>query len=320
MIRENNWKFLPSINATYSVTNTFNVRGSYSKTAIRPDFRESGFFGFYDFELDAIVSGDNVESTFIDNVDLRLEWYPSPGEIISLTGFYKYLDKPIELIENEDVSPGTAYVFNNMESAKNMGLEFEIRKNLSFIGEADWLSKAFLNANGTLLKSEVNALSQWRHKLVDDRTIAEREKERAPSQDRPLMGQSPWLLNLGVGYWGDSFGITASYNHRGYRTNTASFNPNRVEYELAPKQVDFQVYKRFLKQKLEVKFNAANLLDEWTRYYQNQSAYSNSQGEKGEIVYELVKGDNKYNRADDDIITYRRKDGRRFSLSVTYNF
>nr|WP_315402460.1 TonB-dependent receptor [uncultured Sphingobacterium sp.] len=320
MIRENNWKFLPSINATYSVTNTFNVRGSYSKTAIRPDFRESGFFGFYDFELDAIVSGDNVESTFIDNVDLRLEWYPSPGEIISLTGFYKYLDKPIELIENEDVSPGTAYVFNNMESAKNMGLEFEIRKNLSFIGEADWLSKAFLNANGTLLKSEVNALSQWRHKLVDDRTIAEREKERAPSQDRPLMGQSPWLLNLGVGYWGDSFGITASYNHRGYRTNTASFNPNRVEYELAPNQVDFQVYKRFLKQKLEVKFNAANLLDEWTRYYQNQSAYSNSQGEKGEIVYELVKGDNKYNRADDDIITYRRKDGRRFSLSVTYNF
>ncbi|WP_339424603.1 TonB-dependent receptor [Sphingobacterium sp. MYb388] len=320
MIRENNWKFLPSINATYSVTNTFNVRGSYSKTAIRPDFRESGFFGFYDFELDAIVSGDNVESTFIDNVDLRLEWYPSPGEIISLTGFYKYLDKPMELIENEDVSPGTAYVFNNMESAKNMGLEFEIRKNLSFIGEADWLSKAFLNANGTLLKSEVNALSQWRHKLVDDRTIAEREKERAPNQDRPLMGQSPWLLNLGVGYWGGSFGITASYNHRGYRTNTASFNPNRVEYELAPRQVDFQVYKRFLKQKLEVKFNAANLLDEWTRYYQNQSAYSNSQGEKGEIIYELVKGDNKYNRADDDIITYRRKDGRRFNLSVTYNF
>jgi TonB-dependent receptor len=320
MIRENNWKFLPSINATYSVTNTFNVRGSYSKTAIRPDFRESGFFGFYDFELDAIVSGDNVESTFIDNVDLRLEWYPSPGEIISLTGFYKYLDKPIELIENEDVSPGTAYVFNNMESAKNMGLEFEVRKNLSFIGEADWLSKAFLNANGTLLKSEVNALSQWRHKLVDDRTIAEREKERAPNQDRPLMGQSPWLLNLGVGYWGDSFGITASYNHRGYRTNTASVNPNRVEYELAPRQVDFQVYKRFLKQKLEVKFNAANLLDEWTRYYQNQTAYSESKGENGEKVFELVKGDNKYNRADDDIITYRRKEGRRFSLSVTYNF
>lgn len=320
MIREKNWKLLPSINATYSVSNTFNVRGSYSKTAIRPDFRETGFFGFYDFELDAIVSGDNVESTFIDNVDMRLEWYPSPGEIISLTGFYKYLDKPIELIENEDVSPGSAYVFNNMESAKNMGIEFEIRKNLGFLGEADWLSKAFINANGTLLKSEVNALSQWRHKLVDNVTVAERQKNRAPNQDRPLVGQSPWLLNLGVGYWGDDFGITTSYNHRGYRTNTASVNPNRVEYELAPRQLDLQVYKRFLRQQLEIKFNAANLLDEWTQYYQNQSAYSESKGENGEKIFDLVKGDNKYNRADDDIITYRKKDGRRFNLSLIYSF
>lgn len=319
LVRENNWKFLPSINATYSVTNTFNVRGSYSKTAIRPDFRESGFFGFYDFELDAIISGDNVESTFIDNVDLRLEWYPSPGEIISLTGFYKYLDKPIELVENESFNGGY-YVFNNMESAKNRGLEFEIRKNFSFIGERDWLKNLFISANATLLSSSVNALSPWKYKIVDGKEVPERIKDRAPNQDRPLMGQSPWLLNLGVGYWGDSFGVTASYNHRGYRTNTASVNPNRVEYELAPRQIDFQVYKRFLKQKLEVKFNAANLLDEWTRYYQNQSAYSNSQGEKGEIIYELVKGDNKYNRADDDIITYRKKDGRRFSLSVTYSF
>lgn len=319
LVRENNWKFLPSINATYSVTNTFNVRGSYSKTAIRPDFRESGFFGFYDFELDAIISGDNVESTFIDNVDLRLEWYPSPGEIISLTGFYKYLDKPIELVENESFNGGY-YVFNNMESAKNRGLEFEIRKNFSFIGERDWLKNLFISANATLLSSSVNALSPWKYKIVDGKEVPERIKDRAPNQDRPLMGQSPWLLNLGVGYWGDSFGVTASYNHRGYRTNTASVNPNRVEYELAPRQIDFQVYKRFLKQKLEVKFNAANLLDEWTRYYQNQTAYSESIGGNGEKIFELVKGDIKYNRADDDIITYRRKDGRRFSLSVTYSF
>jgi hypothetical protein len=170
------------------------------------------------------------------------------------------------------------------------------------------------------LKSEVNALSQWRHKLVDNVTVAERQKNRAPNQDRPLVGQSPWLLNLGVGYWGDDFGITTSYNHRGYRTNTASVNPNRVEYELAPRQLDLQVYKRFLRQQLEIKFNAANLLDEWTQYYQNQSAYSESKGENGEKIFDLVKGDNKYNRADDDIITYRKKDGRRFNLSLIYSF
>lgn len=127
-------------------------------------------------------------------------------------------------------------------------------------------------------------------------------------------------VECGDGVLGDDFGITASYNHRGYRTNTASVNPNRVEYELAPKQLDLQVYKRFLNQQLEVKFNAANLLDEWTRFYQNQSAYSESIGNDGEKIFKLVRGDNRYNRADDDIITYRKKDGRRFNFSVTYSF
>ena len=40
----------------------------------------------------------------------------------------------------------------------------------------------------------------------------------------------------------------------------------------------------------------------------------------GDYVTTKVKGDNKYNNADGDIITYRKKDGRRFNLSVTYNF
>ncbi|MCW8310022.1 TonB-dependent receptor [Sphingobacterium sp. InxBP1] len=319
LVRENNWKFLPSINATYSLTNTLNVRGSYAKTAIRPDFRETGFFGFYDFELDAIVSGDNVESTFIDNLDMRLEWYPSPGEIISLTGFYKYLDKPIELVEDESFTGGSYYVFNNMESAKNKGLEFEIRKNLSFIGGKDWLANLFISANATLLSSKVNVLSSWKYKTVDGEQLPERIKDRSPNQDRPLIGQSPWLLNLGIGYWGNLFGATASYNHRGYRTNITSVNPNRVEYELAPKQLDFQVYMRFLRSKLEVKLNMANLLDDWTRYYQNVEGYSVG-NEDGVYTIKKLKGDNRYNKADGDVITYRKKDGRRFNLSLTYNF
>ncbi len=41
--KEQDWQLLPSINATYSFTNTFNFRASYSKTAIRPDFRKPLF-------------------------------------------------------------------------------------------------------------------------------------------------------------------------------------------------------------------------------------------------------------------------------------
>jgi len=132
-----------------------------------------------------------------------------------------------------------------------------------------------------------------------------------------LMGQSPWLLNLGLGYWGDLFGATASYNHRGARTNLANVKLARVEYELAPKQLDAQVYARFLKKKIEVKFNIANLLDDWTRYYVNVHDY-----EQDDNKLDVLKEGKsiRYNKEEGDNITYRRREGRRFSLSVSYNF
>lgn len=311
-VRENNWRFLPSINATYSLTPEFNIRGSYSKTVIRPDFREVGMFAMYDFELGGYVYGEHVQSTLIDNMDMRVEWYPSPGEIISLTGYYKILDKPIELVH----SGGSDYTFANMENAKNLGLELEIRKDFTFLSNRDWAKNLFIYANGTLLKSKVNVLSHWQWINNPETQVAERVQSRYPNQDRPLIGQSPWLLNLGIGYWGDYIGATISYNHRGPRTNLANVDMQRVEYELAPKQLDMQFYTRFFKKKLEVKLNVSNLLNDWTRYYMN--------------VHDYIQADNKfsvlkegksirYRKEDGDIITYRRKDGQRFNLSFSYN-
>jgi hypothetical protein len=208
-----------------------------------------------------------------------------------------------------------------MESAKNLGLELEIRKNFAFIGDEEWLKDLFISANGTLLKSKVNVLSHW--ETIDGATPdgPKRRQLRYPGQDRPLMGQSPWLLNLGFGYWGDYFGITTSFNHRGYRTNIGNFNLSAVEYELAPKQLDAQFYARFFDKKMEVKLNLANLLDDWTRYYENTEGFTTANDpQTGDYVTTKVKGENKYNKVDGDIITYSKKDGRRFNLSVTYEF
>lgn len=314
-VLENGWRWLPSLNATYEVTSTFNVRGSYSRTAIRPDFRESSFFGFYDYELDGNISGDRVESTIVDNVDARLEWYPSPGEIISLTGYYKYLDRPIELIK---ISGANQYAFTNMESATNLGLELEFRKNFSFLGSAAWLQDLFIYGNGSLLKSEVDALSQWRYVIQEDGSnLLMQTKEGV--QNRPLIGQSPWLLNAGLGYWGEYVGLTASYNQRGYRTNITHVNPNLVEYEQAPRQLDAQVYARFLKKKLELKLNMANILNEWAVYYTNTTGYTEINELGG--GWNAVEGkSNRYRKEEGDNIVYRRKDGQRFNLSLTYNF
>lgn len=315
---EQDWQLLPSINATYSFTNTLNLRASYSKTAIRPDFRETSFFGFYDYELDAHVSGQDVVSTLIDNYDLRLEWYPSPGEIISITGYYKHLDKPIELVNNPAFQDGSYYVFANMAAAKNYGLEMEIRKNLSFIGDKSWLSDLFVYANGTLLKSKVDFEGPWQFRTVNG--VIERFKDRLPGMDRPLIGQSPWLLNLGIGYWGEYFGATGSYNHRGYRSNLIRQQPMSIEFEQAPRLLDFQLYGRFIKKKLELKLNMANILNEWSNYYVNAKGYELVSQGSGPQEFRKANGNNGYNKADGDLIMYRSREGQRISFTATYKF
>ncbi|NML24000.1 TonB-dependent receptor [Pseudoflavitalea sp. G-6-1-2] len=316
--KEQDWQLLPSINATYSFTNTLNLRASYSKTAIRPDFRETSFFGFYDYELDAHVSGQDVVSTLIDNYDVRLEWYPSPGEIISVTGYYKNLDKPIELVNNPAFQDGSYYVFANMAAAKNYGVELEIRKNLSFVADKSWLSDFFVYANGTLLKSKVDFEGPWQFRTVDG--VIERFKDRLPGMDRPLIGQSPWLLNLGIGYWGEYFGATGSYNHRGYRSNLIRAEPMNIEFEQAPRLLDFQVYGRMMKKKLEVKLNIANILNEWSNYYVNAKGYETTTTGSGPREFRKLNGNNGYNKKDGDLIMYRSREGQRFSLTATYKF
>src|SRR5581483_5809104 len=92
-----------------------------------------------------------------DNFDLRYEWYPSPGEIISVSGFYKNLDKPIELVETQS---GGYFSYQNQFRAKNYGVEMEVRKSLGFIADKEWLNNIVIFGNGTLIKSKIELQTQ----------------------------------------------------------------------------------------------------------------------------------------------------------------
>jgi hypothetical protein len=39
----------------------------------------------------ALIGSPDLKTAFIDNVDLRWEMYPNPGELISIGAFYKKL-------------------------------------------------------------------------------------------------------------------------------------------------------------------------------------------------------------------------------------
>ncbi|MDX1748455.1 MAG: TonB-dependent receptor, partial [Halobacteriales archaeon] len=90
---------LPGINLVYGLTNEMNVRGSFSRTVNRPEFRELSPFEFTDVVGGrAIVGNPNLKRATIDNFDLRWEWFTGPGEVVAVSVFHKEFTDPIERI------------------------------------------------------------------------------------------------------------------------------------------------------------------------------------------------------------------------------
>ena len=301
--------YLPSVNATYSLTENMNLRASYAATVVRPDFRETSNFNLYDPVLDATIQGANVISTLIKNTDIRYEWYPNPGEIISISGFYKKFDKPIELVFLQD-GIVDRYAFQNQKSATNYGLEMEVRKSLAFISDLSWLKYLTIFGNGTIIRSKVNALI---YKGTPEKPIVEEGKFK-----RPLFGQSPWIVNAGITYSREQYGLNLVYNRSGYRTYTVHNSPDQVEYEMGRNLVDLQLFTRIFKQKAELKLNIANLLNAKSFYYQNWEGYDGG-GSGGVTTLKPGKSD-KYKKEEGDYISYRINYGTNVSMAFTYRF
>lgn len=317
---EKNWRFLPSANATYSLTEKMNIRAAYSTTVVRPDFRETSYFELYDAYLDAYISGFDVVSTKIKNYDLRYEWYPSVGEIISVSAFYKDFDKPLELVD-VPVTGGSGKSrflrFQNQDRATNKGIEVEFRKSLSFIGDKQWLRDLTIFGNGTITKSKVYALN-YTAEAINNGEAYVLVKTPVPGVSRPLYGQSPWMVNAGINYNSKYVGANVSYNRSGYRSYVTNVDPRAVEYEYGRNLVDLQLSTRLLKQKAEIRLNIGNLLDEETFFYTNPEAYEG--GGSTDPAYRLVNGTNSYEKDKGDRKTYRVKNGRTTSLTFTYKF
>jgi TonB-dependent receptor len=241
--------FLPGLNATYKLNNLTNIRLSASQTVVRPEFRELSTFQFYDFDLNAAVQGlPTIKRTKITNLDLRYELYPASGEVITFGAFFKYFDKPIEMIYNFGSGGASVFNFANPASAKAFGLEFEIRKKLDF---SEALKNFTVQANGSYINSKV--------------------KDNNLFLDRPLQGQSPYLINFSALYDLPSKGLTATllYNQIGRRVTFVGSLDQPDIYESSRPVFDFQISKKLANNKAELKLNIQDLLNNTIYFYQN---------------------------------------------------
>lgn len=273
--------FLPGVNLTYKVTEKSNVRVSGSQTVIRPEFRELSTFQFYDFDLGATVAGNTaLIRTKVSNFDLRYEMYPQAGELFTIGVFYKYFKNPIEAYFNVGAGGSSTYNFINADEANSFGAELEFRKKLDF--------------NETLKNFTVQGNVSY---------IYNRVTSQSTSLDRPMQGQSPYLINAGLQYDLEKIGIntTLLFNQIGRRIVFVGGSDQPPIWENPRAVMDFQIAKKILKNRGEVKLNIADIF--------NQQA----------IFYNDLNNNKKYDKGV-DAFAIRRKYGSNISISFGYNF
>ncbi|HPP40091.1 MAG TPA: TonB-dependent receptor, partial [Candidatus Kapabacteria bacterium] len=240
---------LPSFNLIYQLTNTMNLRFSASQTLTRPSLREYAPFIFYDFYFQGDVAGNpNLKRSLIRNFDLRWEMFPNPGEVVSLSFFYKSFK---DAIEESVIGTSSNYkrTFANANGlATNYGAEFELRKNLGFI--SDWTRYFSLNLNFALVNSDITV----RQNNAEDR--------------RTMWGQSPYSLNIGLFYFHPELGtsVNTSYNVAGKRIiQVADITRYPVSdphvYEMPRNVIDLSISQTVFNT-LDIKFVAKDILNE----------------------------------------------------------
>jgi TonB-dependent receptor len=245
---------LPSINAVYGITDKINIRLAYFKTVARPEFRELAAYIFPDLITGFKLSGNPaLVRSKIDNYDIRAEWFPGAGQIVSISGFYKKITNAIEQII--DVSSANFITYANSPLAQNVGAEFEYRFKLSTIFKAD--SSKFLN-NTTLYSN----FAYIRSKVDNTNSNG--------GEIRPLQGQSPYIINAGIQYLDDKdWGISISYNWVGRRIVVVGSTGGEPSIWENPRHVlDLQLSKTF-KKKLELKINVRDMLAQNQIRYQD---------------------------------------------------
>ena len=190
--------FFPTMNLKYTINDINTLRLSASRTVTRPSFIEMAPFTYQESYGSAQIRGnENLQNGYNYNFDLRYELFKPNGDMLSVTGYFKYLESPIERIQELN-GGATLHSFRNADNGIATGVEIEFRKEL--------IKNLKLGANASYMYTNV--------KLPQGGAYTNKE--------RSLQGASPILVNADI-TWTPSFGenrdlsLALLYNMQGSR-------------------------------------------------------------------------------------------------------
>ena len=192
------YDLFPALNIRYSLADEQQLRLAASRTITRPSFIEMAPFLYQESYGSVQLRGNEaLQNSYNYNLDLRYELLNRRGDMVSVTGYYKYLDEPIERVQM--LAGGAAvHTFRNSDKGMAAGVEIELRKTL--------VRDLRLGINGTYMYTNV--------KLPEGGVYTNKE--------RALQGASPYLVNADL-TWTPRFGgerqlnLALLYNLQGPR-------------------------------------------------------------------------------------------------------
>jgi len=260
-----NFDLFPSANLIYAVNEDVNIRASFYRSIARPSFKELSFAQILDPVSNRTFNGGlfiydtwdgGLESTYINNFDIRWERFLEGADIVSVSAFYKSFQDPIELVRIpvalRDFQP------RNVGNGTLIGAEFELRKNLSFISEG--LKNYAFSGNFTYTYSQIDMTQDE----FEARSTFQKEGETIENT-RQMAGQAPYIINAGFSYDDLESGTSAGlfYNVKGRTLEIVGGNLAPDIYTEPFHSVNFTFNKTFgPDDRSSINFKVANLLND----------------------------------------------------------
>lgn len=252
----NNFNLFPTANFIYSVNENSNLRLGAFRTVARPSFKEKSAAQIEDVLTGITFIGNlDLQNTIINNLDARYEYFFEGGQTVALSGFYKSFTNPIELVAYSAAAPSN-FQPRNVGNATVAGAEFEVRKNLGFMG----LKNFEVNSNFSYIYSAVTRDSaEYAARVASART------GEVISEIRPMQGQSPYMINVGLNYNNPKKGWQGGlfYNVQGEKLYIVGVADNPDVYEVPFHSLNFNLLKSFGEERqYQMGFAVSNILDD----------------------------------------------------------
>jgi len=180
-------RLYPSVTFKYDINEKHSLRFANSNTQTLPEFKEIAPFEYVSQTGQVTRGNPNIEASTNYNFDLKWEFFPSNDQLVSLTGFYKQINDPINRVQDRG-SAGVFSYFNSGDKAQVYGIELEGRFNI--IDGEEGQPKLRLNVNASRMWHE-----QDLKEITDEDGNFVRTFRYKGLTETGLQGASDWIFN-----------------------------------------------------------------------------------------------------------------------------